>query len=166
MNKKGFTLLELLITATLISILAALAMSSYRQTAFKSRLEDFKNRTRAVSYAVQIFREEYPRATGFDETSLVSISPVQSGCKTVGEVDPASLIHCNILDGNREWSNSDFAVIVPCSAEKSQHIANSPCDKSARNDMLACMRVLDEPKVPSEYRGYVFCVSAGKEEEF
>ena len=58
--KKGFTLMELLIVGTLLSILAAFAMGTYRASMRQARLENLKNVTRSVMYGLLQFREEYP----------------------------------------------------------------------------------------------------------
>ena len=52
-NKKGFTLLELLIVVLIIGILAAVALPQYKKTVLKTRFATVKQNTRALYEAQQ-----------------------------------------------------------------------------------------------------------------
>ncbi len=113
MKKKGFTLLELLITATILAALAVLATSSYKKSMAQTRIQDYKNRTRVVAAAVQQFYAEYPTAT-IDNQDLQRLT-------SVGTCDPAlstaaQLINCGFLE-NRVWSD-DYVDITVCQNSK------------------------------------------------
>lgn len=52
--------MELLIAATLLSILAVFATSAYRNSTRDTRLQDLKNKTRVMAYGMQRYLEENP----------------------------------------------------------------------------------------------------------
>ncbi|MBP5616743.1 MAG: prepilin-type N-terminal cleavage/methylation domain-containing protein [Elusimicrobiaceae bacterium] len=58
-NTNGFTLLELLIAAMLVAVLAMFATLAFRQTSSDIRLQDAKNRADNIAMAVQRFVMEY-----------------------------------------------------------------------------------------------------------
>ena len=55
-NKRGFTLLELLIAATILGLLAVFATMSFRYSASDNRIAAAKIKTAQLAAAVQSFR--------------------------------------------------------------------------------------------------------------
>ena len=53
MNKKGFTLLELLVVVLIIGILAGIALPQYKKAVLRSKFATIKNKTRAIYDAEQ-----------------------------------------------------------------------------------------------------------------
>lgn len=54
-NKKGFTLVEILIVVLVIGLLAAIALPQYRKSVVKSRLSTMKNLIRKASDGAELF---------------------------------------------------------------------------------------------------------------
>ena len=60
--KAGFTLLELLITAAIIGVLAMFATQSFRASSAEIRVQDARTRAQAIAMAVRRFKLDYPSA--------------------------------------------------------------------------------------------------------
>lgn len=113
MKKNGFTMIELLIAAAIIGVLAVLSTSSYKNTLIKTRLEEGKTRTRVAADAAMRFQMDYPGHT-FSGDKLIYMQSV-GGCAT-SDTSPAQLIQCGYLE-NRPWSDGYFDIEI-CGAKK------------------------------------------------
>lgn len=145
-NKKGFTLLELLVAATIVGIMAVFATTSYRNSAADSRMTAAKARTDALAVAVQRMRIEYPSSTAEgqmqDSTSAV--------CNWAA---PSGLVSCGFIE-NGGWEKDGYVTYWVCNG-KSGSCANSPVANP-----LACMLGRDVSKQVKRYKsGYIYCVS-------
>lgn len=63
-NKKGFTLLEMLVVVLIIGILAAIALPQYRKVVIKSKFAKVKSNVQALASAIEryyIAKDEYPK---------------------------------------------------------------------------------------------------------
>lgn len=147
-NNKGFTLLELLVAATIIGILAVFATTAYKNSAADARVEAAKTRTAALANAVTRMRIEYP---AFKNVSgRLSNVPTSAACSS----DQASgLVACGFLE-NQGWSDDKYMSYYVCD------IAKNGCSSSSLSNPLACMVSTNDAKLPERYHNYMYCVSA------
>lgn len=154
-NKKGFTLLELLVAATIVGIMAVFATISYINGADDSRIEAAKLRLDALAMAVQRFRIEYP-IQQFDAANAKMMNLPSAPCSNAL---PSGLIGCGFVD-NGGWHDNYIEFFV-CNEQKTGSCTDSPIDKP-----LACMTGRSGGKQVARYnKGYIYCVSATKKGE-
>jgi len=131
-HKRGFTLLELLIAATIMSVLAILATSSYRKAVAETRIQDAKNRLQVVANAVQRYMMDYPNDTFIGMSTLEYVTSNANACDNGGNFNAAKLIRCGYLE-NRQWTDNNIA-FVTCGAKN-----GDLCGTSTLDMPLACM---------------------------
>lgn len=152
-NNKGFTLLELLVAATIIGILAVFATTSYKNSAADARVAAAKTRTEALAGAVQRMRFEHPAF------STVSGQMQDTASTECSYAVPSGLISCGLLENNG-WEEDLYMTYWVCSGQ------NGQCATSPVADPLACMVSLGNSKMPDRYgNGYIYCVSATEKGE-
>lgn len=98
-HKEGFTLLELLIAAALISVLAMFATQAYRASASSIRVEDAKARALLLLNAAQRYYTEYPNAPSFstgDGNPLTLF--VKAGACQPNSSGVQQLVNCGFLE--------------------------------------------------------------------
>jgi type IV pilus assembly protein PilE len=81
-RSRGFTLIELMIVVTIISILAAIAYPSYQNSVRKSRRADAKGVVLQASQWMERFyttNNRYPTPAEFNANSLFTKSPLEGG---------------------------------------------------------------------------------------
>jgi len=100
-NKNGFTLLELLIAAALIGVLAMFATQAYRASASDIRIEDAKARALLLVNAAERYYTEYPNAssfgTGSAEAPLPRFEAPGNTC-TISNSSVQELVNCGFLE--------------------------------------------------------------------
>ncbi len=132
-NKQGFTLLELLIAAALIGVLAMFATQAFRNSASDIRIEDAKARALLLVNAARRYYLEYPNATSFAMGSGNKLPPFNTPGDTcyTDTSTPQNLVDCGFLEYRQvafdnKKSNSQqrsgsvsmwFASITPSTAE-------------------------------------------------
>ena len=99
-HKQGFTLLELLIAAALISVLAMFATQAYRSSASDVRVENAKAQALLLVNAAQRYYLEYPTATAFATGSGNKLSAFSEPSNTCNPSNssPQNLINCGFLE--------------------------------------------------------------------
>ncbi|MBR2082654.1 MAG: prepilin-type N-terminal cleavage/methylation domain-containing protein [Elusimicrobiaceae bacterium] len=103
-NKKGFTLLELLIAAALIGVLAMFATQAFRSSASDVRVEDAKARALALAMAAQRYYIEYPNSASFstgesNALKLFDIPEKQAKCNiNASSASAQNLVDCGFLE--------------------------------------------------------------------
>ena len=150
-NKKGFTLLELLIAATIIGTLAMYATISYRNSIFETRLAEAKARTETVANAFQRFDMDYPGSSmnGAILNTKKGICPTNPSSSNNAQ----DLVNCGYLEeGN--W-NTEYFSIIPCGKNTPHGICSE-----LMSDALACLQTSGtlNKKIPTQYRGYLYCI--------
>ncbi len=164
---KGFTLVELLVAATIIGILAVFATNSYRNSVMETRWAQAKANADLLAHAVQRALIDYPNLA-FSGPMFNSTTP-NAGCSFVlgrkMAVAPAALVNCGYLE-NGNWGNivngssvlSDtYFVYYPCSVEKGSY--GILCHPGTDGEPLACVQFSGK-KIPSRYKKYTYCVYA------
>lgn len=152
-NNKGFTLLELLVAATIIGILAVFATTAYKNSAADARVAAAKTRTESLAGAVQRMRLEYP---SFKAVSGQMQDSTSAWCNYSV---PSGLVSCGFL-GNNGWDEDGYMTYWVCSGK------SGGCAASPLEDPLACMVSTNNSKMPARYgEGYIYCVSAVSKKE-
>ena len=162
-NRKGFTLLELLIAATIVAALAVMATVAYRNGVIETRIQAAKTRTEVLAGAVQRFVLDYGASKLGAGPELQRLA-AKGACAPNGMI-VSSLINCDYVDNDGGWNDPYFAYYV-CNGVKT---AGTPCSKTTLNAPLACMwGRSNQNKLPAKYKtNYSYCVSAtGNEEKF
>lgn len=163
-NKHGFTLLELLIAATIMGLLAMVAAVSYRASVVENRLAAAKIKTEQLATGYQRFLQEQPVRLDNNggSTLMGNLTDTTIECQPYSH-HPKTLITCGYVE-NGGWTDS-YVQYFLCADGK-----NTPvCNDSPVNNPLACMAGRsDLPKMPRKYRGscgYLYCIGPTGAEE-
>lgn len=159
-NKKGFTLLELLIAATIVGILVIFASVSYKNSAADVRIAGAKTRLDMLANAVQRFSIDHENVS-LPQGKMQDLSST-SACSLSSLTNPYTpLINCKYVE-NGGWSDSYVGFYV-CSGSASGVCADAPVASP-----LACLKGTTHARLPAQYKGnYMYCVSAvAKGEQF
>lgn len=136
-NNNGFTLLELLVAATIIGVLAVFATVSYKNSAADARMAEAKARANALAGAIQRFKIEYPALT-LSKSNLYS--------KGFGE--------------NYTWDDTDYVSYSICAGNEPVNAAMGNCAGTPVANPRACVKGKDLAKQVARYKsGYMYCVS-------
>jgi len=160
-NKKGFTLLEILIAATIVGALAVLATVAYKNSVTETHMQAAKMRTEALARAVQRFRIDYPANRLSGEAVEFLHADAVVACDT-SVTNVYSLFNCGYLENDGGWSDSYVQYFV-CNGYTTAGTAcaNSKLGSGTANAPLACMTGRNWGKVSDKYKGtYAYCVNA------
>ena len=150
-NKQGFTLLELLIAATIVGTLAMYATISYRNSIFETRLAEAKARTETVANARQRFELDYPGASL--NGAILNTKKGTCPSNPSSASDAQDLVNCGYLEEGNWYT--EYFYIVPCGENTPHGICSD-----LMNDALACLQTssTNVKKIPKQYRSYLYCI--------
>ena len=157
LQEKGFTLMELLVAATIISILLVFATVNYRNSAAETRWEQAKARLSQVTNAIQRAELDYDGVTFIGKLDNLTSSSHDYTCALSNqEVSTNELILCGYLE-NTVWDDNYFEY-YGCSSNND----NVNC----KTGMKACVKVAPGAKVPAGYLSYMYCESSTGRQEY
>ena len=161
-NKKAFTLLEILIAAAIMSVLALFGTASYRHAVSETRVQDAKNRLQAVANAMQRYMLDHPNVNYSAGSDTLFYIPANDASLTVcprldgSNFVASALIQCGYLE-NRAWTTPEVS-IATCGTYKEGNY----CTHSAVDSPLACMAVMTS-RIDSTYaysnNSNVYCIN-------
>ena len=158
MNKKGFTLLELLVVVLIIGILAAIALPQYKLAVGKTKFSTLKNLTRSVWDSAQRYymvNNSYPQATANLDIGLNIKEETYSSTSKTLTFNTNEQISCTIWNGNpnlfaacgREIFGKQIRFYVKFNGKPKEclaytldenHIANKICQNETHKTAGAC----------------------------
>ena len=154
MNKKGFTLVELLVAATIIGFLAVFATAQYRNSVAEARWTRAKSQTDQLAAALQRWYMDYP-TTGIINGGEMANKAANEQCQIfIGQQNGVSitqLIACGFLE-NSDWSSPYFRY-YSCN----QPTTAGQWPECAAN-YRACMAARTTAKLPASYKTKKYCV--------
>ena len=154
-NKKGFTLLELLIAATIIGILAMYATISYRNSEIETRMAAARGKLEFVAAEARQFQLE-----GGGTVRGTLHNPT-----TAGPFCGASPNDFCLKVGNNGW-NDPFVAFELCG--DGRNTWGTSCDNASVPSAIACLIGKDHARMPNRYRtsqGYRYCVGLTQKKE-
>lgn len=154
-TKEGFTLVELLVAATIIGILAVFATNSYRNSVAETRWTQAKANADRLGAAMQRVTMDYDDVV-FSSSEMSNVAPDTSCPLRHGDVRPLSgfhpsvLISCGYLE-NGDW-NSEYYTYHTCGASLS-----NACKAHNGEMPLACVSVRADARLPAKFKSYTYC---------
>lgn len=147
-NKKGFTLVELLVAATIIGVLAVFATVQLRKSAAETRWTQAKAKADALAFAAYRAKVDHPSLsfTNVPVQKSANLNDCTYGRGT-GQVDPNTLISCGYLE-NSGWTDDYFAY----------YVCNDNCD-----GYIAWVEVQSSARLPGEYKSYKYYAHPSRE---
>lgn len=150
--KKGFTLIEILVTVTIIGIMASMITINVSSARTKGRDESRKANLQAISSALSIYyaqNKEYPNVTSYNELKTVLVPDYlttwpndPSNATNVGSFPDSNIYSYFVqtgggnfaLDARLEKNSSCDSTIVPTTkSDKSFYLTGMVCFTSSKN---------------------------------
>lgn len=148
-NHKGFTLVELLVAATIIGFLAIVATTSFRNSAAETRWTQAKALTNQLAAAAEALTTERNGVYFSSNTMLNPVGDTVCTLDNMGSrsVPPSQLVVCHFVEQG-DWNNEYFQYEVY---------------PTAKNGVPgACVTVNASAKLPAQYKNRAYCLCAGE----
>jgi len=149
----GFTLLELLIAATILGIMAIYAAVSYQNSMAETRLAAARGRLDVLAAAVQRYQMDYGNVAATQVLDVVSLG----SCST----NP-NLFNCGFLE-NGGWSDAHVRYYICDNSTAGKCFVDSEKSDTVSatvSNPLACVKTIPTAKWPKRYQNYTYCASA------
>ncbi len=153
-NQKGFTLVELLVAATIIGSLVVFATISYRKAAAETRWTAAKAKLEQVAGAVQRWQADYPAYTlaeGIIANSSADCQAKIGQYVYTGRLNPSNLIACGFLEKGDWNAQSSYYYYAVC---RNGDDSVTFC----QTDSLACVAPRESANLPADYKSKVYCI--------
>lgn len=145
--KKGFTLLELLIAAAIIGVLAMFATQAFRRSAAEVRVQDAKTRADVLGAALARFLIDYPGVSFLQSTELGEVPA------TAGDCVPGSV---NGIDGNNK--SYLLPTLANCGYLERRTYLNGNFTWTVNSSGQVCVSAVENGKVAS-YWTKTYCTN-------
>ncbi|GEM_PF-2500546 len=156
-NKKGFTLVELLIAATIVGILTVFATVQYRNSRDEVRIAGGKARVDMLAGAVQRWRLEHGSSYIVGEMTDINGTVDGSTCNYApSSADPTQLIKCGYVE-NGGWETSQEMPLIFYVCGTNTTTGN--CAGAPISSPLACMISGGGFHSDKFGDGYMYCAS-------
>ena len=145
--KKGFTLAELLVAATIISGLAVFATVQYRNSIAETQWANAKIKVEQVAAAVKQLQMDYSNITFLGVRLSDRVTNLSCGLRS-GKTNqnPSELIACGYLE-NSGWGNGVFSYFI------------CPNGTGCSSDYVACVSTTSAAKFPTRYKIKNYCIN-------
>lgn len=151
LSSSGFSLVELLVAATIIGILAVFATMAYRGSVAETRWAQAKAHTQQLAVAVERAKEDY-RGYGLKFSPSAMTNTAGTSCDFYSNSNLRA--GCLITKGYIEagpWTN-DFVSFYICDSSSS--------DGCTDTTYTACVKFKSGAKVPDKFKSYRYCYSS------
>ena len=172
-NRKGFTLIELMIVVAIIGILAAIAIPNFLKFQAKSRTSEAKTNLKAIYIAQNTFYAEFGTYGNFQETNwgpvgrnLIYAYSIGGGTVPTATQATANLITINAdllgfnasqgVKGTLNWTapNPPFVNSTPGLYDNNtSFVAGAAGDVSPRNPLADCWIINDNNSMANTQNG-------------
>jgi len=111
MNKKGFTLIEILVVVVVVSVLAAISLTQMAKIVENSKLTDAITLINAVANAQKMARLEYPNTVTAQFGKLQTIKSGTCAATSTSLSTIADYMNCKYLT-QHDWSNLSYTYYI------------------------------------------------------
>ncbi|MEK7720801.1 MAG: prepilin-type N-terminal cleavage/methylation domain-containing protein [Elusimicrobiota bacterium] len=106
-NKKGFTLVELVVVVIIVGILASIGMPYYYKTVETAKATDAVAIGHMMGSAYRMFKIDYPAVDLSGEIK----NTCNVACTAVSSTSGCRLVACNYM-AKHDWTNSSYSYLV------------------------------------------------------